>query len=124
MEETNNPTQHRRYGLCEWKKSQAKDPWWAFIYVGGDVNAAEMVCRRAAFPSGLCVTIEPVKYIFGGGTEDGVRIGMIQYPPFPEQIFVLMEKAEALGKEVAEASCQFSYSIVTAGNNYYYSRRA
>ena len=73
-----NTVKHDRAKIGEWA-SDSIDGWWAFLYVGGNINCAEMVCREACFPSGLCVTIEKVDYIFAGGTEEGVRIGFIQF---------------------------------------------
>lgn len=84
---------------------------------------SELVCRKACFPCGLCVTIEPIRYVFAGGCEDGVRIGMIQYPPFPEATAVLEKKAIVLGQSVAEANCQWSYSIITPNECRFFSRR-
>jgi len=117
-----NNSEHRRYQINDWKQDNIKT-WWAFIYIGGNFQTSEMICRKLCFPKGLCVTIEPVKYIFAGGTEDGVRIGMIQYPPFPEKEKALVEKAILVGKEIAEANYQWSFSIITPTENIYLSRR-
>jgi len=114
---------HRRYDVGEWQ-SKSEKSWWAWIYVAGDIKIVEEACRKLCFPQGLCVTVEEVNYIFGGGTELGVRIGMIQYPPFPESEKDLMEKAIKVGKLVAEANYQWSFSIVTAQSVSTYSRRA
>jgi len=116
------PAKHKRYEIGEW--SEATEPaWWARLYVGGNRQAAEMACRAACFPSGLCVTLDETTYIFGGGTEPGVCIGLIQYPPFPEQVGMLRARAITLGMAVAEASSQWSFTIVTPTENIFYSRR-
>lgn len=111
-----------RYEVNNWKQTSLQG-WWAHIYIGGDLKTTEMVCREACFPKGLCVTVEPVKYIFAGGTEDGVRVGLIQYPPFEEEEVSLWEKAENLGKKIAEANFQWSFTLVTPEMNTFYSRR-
>lgn len=111
-----------RYKTGDWEK-QEEPGWNASVYVAGNYNTSEMVLRDICFPSGLCVTIEKVKYIFGGGAEDGVRVGLIQYPKFPESIENLMGKAELIGKKLCEANYQFSFSIVSNSKNVYYSRR-
>ena len=111
-----------RYKVGDWE-SKEEPAWSAFVYVAGDYNTSEMALRDICFPSGLCVTIEKVKYIFGGGSEDGVRVGLIQYPKFPESIECLMEKAEMIGKKLCEANFQFSFTIVSDDRNVYYSRR-
>ena len=113
---------HGRYKVGKWISDELPS-WWAWIYIGGDRKITEKVCREITFPSGLCVTVEKINYIFGGGTELGVRVGLIQYPPFPESEADLMEKAIELGKRIAEANYQWSYSIVTSNQVRTYSRR-
>ena len=113
---------HRRYEVGEWREDVV-DAWWARIYVGGNQQAAEMVCREACFPQGLCVTIDPTLYVFAGGTEGGVCVGMIQYPPFPEEQESLEARAITLGRAIAEANHQWSFTIVTPTRNIYCSRR-
>ena len=117
-----NNSEHRRYEAGDWRED-AVNAWWARLYVGGNLQAAEMVCRAACFPKGLCVTIEPTTYIFAGGSEPGVCIGFIQYPPFPEEVATLRQKAIDVGRAVAEACYQWSFSIVTPGEIVYLSRR-
>jgi hypothetical protein len=114
--------EHKRYDVGDWV-SKSVESWWANVFVGGNYNAAEMACREMCFPKGLCVTIEKTKYIFGGGTEDGVRVGLIQYPPFPESIEDLIHKAISVGKKIAEENHQFSFTIVTARENVFFSRK-
>lgn len=114
---------HQRYEIGEWKRSDING-WWATLYVGGNFQNTEMICRKFCFPKGLCVTIEKTKYVFGGGVEDGIKIGFIQYPPFPEPIENILEKMIKIGKKIAEGSFQFSFSIVTSNNNIFFSRRA
>jgi hypothetical protein len=117
-----NNTTHKRYEVGEWLED-SEPCYWCWIYVAGDLSSSEQVCRRLAFPSGLCVTTESVKYIFGGGTEDGVRIGLIQYPPYPETENDLLDKAILIGKEVAEVNYQWSFSVVDPYKVRFYSRR-
>jgi len=113
---------HKRYEVREWRED-VEPAWWARVYVGGNLQAAEMVCRNACFPHGLCITLEPTLYIFAGGTESGVVAGLIQYPPFSEESSILRQKAIELGKAIAEACCQWSFTVVTPSECIYYSRR-
>lgn len=113
---------HKRREIVEWK-SKAIKSYWIFLYVAGNYSVCEKVCREACFPSGLCVTLERCKYIFGGGSEDGVRVGFIDYPPFPEASTTdLFDKAVSLGEKLVEANFQFSFSIVTPDNTVFFSR--
>jgi len=118
-----NTSKHRQYEIGDWRNDTLKS-WWAWVYVGGDIKTAEMVCRELCFPKGLCVTIEPLKYIFAGGTEEGYRIGLIQYPPFPGDEDKLKDKAVMVGKAVARANYQWSFSIVMPDEVLFCSRRA
>jgi hypothetical protein len=113
--------EHNRYDVGDWL-SKSVESWWANVFIGGNYNASEMACRDICFPKGLCVTIEKTKYIFGGGSEDGVRVGLIQYPPFPETIECLMQKAISVGKKIAEENKQFSFTVVTPTENIFFSR--
>ena len=116
-------TQHTRNAVKEWDSKTSKT-WWAWIYVGGDYHTAEGICRQGCFPCGLCVTIEQIQYVFAGGSETGVRIGLIQYPPFEEDEATLRGKAIRLARMVAEANHQWSYSVVMPGETEFWSRRA
>ena len=111
-----------RYEVGQWREEKA-DSWWAHIYIGGDISVAKAKCRELCFPSGLCVTVEPITYIYAGGSEDGYRLGMIQYPPYPESESSLYEKAVMVGKTIAEANCQWSFTIVTPNGNFFHSRK-
>jgi len=113
---------HERGSIGEWI-SKSEKPFFIHLYVAGSYETAERCCREACFPSGLCVTIEPVRYIFGGGSEDGVRVGFIQYPPFPENEQDIYAKAENLGKRICEEGFQFSFTLVTPNENTFFSRR-
>jgi len=113
---------HQRRQIGEWK-SKAINSFWIYLYVGGNYEISERICREACFPSGLCITIEKVKYLFGGGSEDGVRVGFMDYPPFPEKsVSDLIDKAVDLGKKLVDANYQFSFSIVTPDTTIFYSR--
>ena len=112
---------HNRRQIGKWKEKTIQS-YWIYLYVGGNYETSERACRELCFPSGLCVTIEKIKYVFGGGSEDGVRVGFIQYPPFPEEEKVIMEKAIILGKQIAKANFQFSFTLVTPTKTMFFSR--
>lgn len=111
-----------RSDVGNWQ-SKSVDGWWAKICVAGNYQVSEMLCRKVCFPKGLCVTIEKTKYIYAGGAEDGVCVGLIQYPKFPETVADLMKKAILLGKQLAEENHQWSFTIITATENIWFSRR-
>lgn len=93
------------------------------ILIAGDLAQAKQVCREYCFEVGLCVTVEPVTYIYTGGEEEGVRVGLINYPRFPTGPRDLEEKAIALARMLLERLCQHSYSIVGPVETEWFSRR-
>jgi hypothetical protein len=58
-----------------------------------------------------------VNYIYTGGMESGVFVGLIQYPPFPEEHSQLLQKAIKLGEILAEENCQWSFTVVSTDEN-------
>ena len=64
----------------------------AQIYVGRKVHETgetlplsivNEVCQEYVDAVGLCVNITPFEFIYSGGRESGVNIGLIHYPRFP-----------------------------------------
>lgn len=115
-------TEHSRYIVKEWENKNI-DTYWAHLYVAGDYNITKNKLREIAFPSGLCVTIEKLEYIYAGGVEEGVRIGLIQYPPFPEAIISIRNKMMSIGYKIAELNAQWSFTIVMPDITVFCSRR-
>jgi hypothetical protein len=93
------------------------------IFIAGDMEQAKQACREYCFDVGLCVTVEAVSYIYTGGEETGVRIGLINYPRFPSVEPALLEKATALADLLMARLCQHSYSIVGPSETIWVSRR-
>ena len=93
------------------------------IFMAGDLGRAKQVCREYCFSQGLCVTIEPADYIYTGGEEAGIRVGLINYPRFPSTEAELLEKAKTLAYRLMCHLCQLSYSIVGPRETIWFSRR-
>lgn len=93
------------------------------IFMAGDLVQAKQVCREYCFEVGLCVTVEPVDYIYTGGEESGFRIGLINYPRFPSSHVDLEAKATELAARLLAGLCQHSYSIVGPARTIWFSRR-
>jgi ferredoxin len=93
------------------------------IFIAGDRDQAKQACREYCFAVGLCVTVEPVAYIYTGGEETGVRVGIINYPRFPSTHDELREKARQLASALMVRLCQHSYSIVGPDETEWFSRR-
>lgn len=103
--------------------SQTADTIRFDIFIAGDIWHAKRVCREYCFSVGLCVTVEPVDFIYTGGEESGVRVGLINYPRFPTTEAELYEKAKTLAGRLLGHLCQHSYSIVGPHQTEWFSRR-
>jgi hypothetical protein len=93
------------------------------IFMAGDLSAAREVCREYCFAVGLCVTVEPVSYIYTGGEEAGFRIGLINYPRFPTDEAALSARANELAHMLMVRLCQHSFSIAGPKETVWFTRR-
>lgn len=84
----------------------------AEIYVAGSYAEALRVCRLVCDAIGLCVTVEPVSYVFTDGETDGVRVGLINYGRFPSSPDAILERGERLARLLIDSLGQQSASIV------------
>ena len=72
---------------------------------------------------GLCVTVTPTTFVYTGGAEEGVEIGLVNYPRFPSTQEELAGKAQRLGELLLRELCQHSFLIVQPGTTTWCSRR-
>lgn len=93
------------------------------IFIAGDIAVAKQTCRQYCLEVGLCVTVEPVIFIYTGGEETGLRVGLINYPRFPTNHEDLELTAHALAGRLLNALCQHSFSIVGPHETFWYSAR-
>ena len=93
------------------------------VFMAGDLAQAKQVCREYCFAIGLCVTVEPLDFIYTGGEEAGFKIGLINYPRFPTTIPELRRRATELADLLMKRLCQHSYSIVGPDETTWISRR-
>jgi hypothetical protein len=93
------------------------------IFIAGDCDVARKVCRDLCDMIGLCVTVTPTTYVYTGGEEAGVIIGLINYPRFPSQQVLLEDKAILLAKELREELGQESFSVQTPTTTTWFSWR-
>lgn len=95
----------------------------ARVYVAGDRAVAEQTCREFCFGVGLCVTVEPTRFVYTGGEESGVAVGLVNYPRFPSDPEELREKAKRLAVSLMERCCQWSALVVCPDRTEWITRR-
>lgn len=93
------------------------------IFIAGDYDRARQIAREFCMDKGACVTITPTSYIYTGGEESGVIVGLINYPRFPAEPGDILSKAYELGEALMVGLCQHSYTIQTPNRTFWYSRR-
>lgn len=81
------------------------------IFLAGNADDARRVCRQHCMAVGLCVTVTETTFIYTGGEETGVRVGLVNYPRFPSTPEELFAKGEALAEKLITALCQWSALI-------------
>jgi hypothetical protein len=81
--------------------------WWANIFAGRRKGYSDRVlplgcvhdiCREYCEREKLCVTVTPTEFIYVGGSEPGVIVGLIQDPRSPKPTSMLVSHAFALGE--------------------------
>jgi len=100
------------------------NPYSVFIHIAGKIDIIEKVCSEYCSKVGLCVTVTTTNYIYKNGQELGARIGLINYPRFPDKCenghYSITDKAIELAKLIATECDQISYTIETPDKMYYY----
>ncbi|MES2902707.1 MAG: hypothetical protein V4696_00835 [Pseudomonadota bacterium] len=97
--------------------------WPVSIFIAGDYDQARAICREFCDEAGLCVTVTATCYVYTGGEEAGVIIGLINYPRFPSGSTEISAKAFRLAALLCEGLGQQSYSIQTPDATTWHSHR-
>jgi hypothetical protein len=92
------------------------------IYLSGSIETIKNICREYCL-KGLCVTINPTLFIYTGGEEYGVEIGLINYPRFKDEEVNILNKAKELAELCRDGSFQHSYLIVDSNETIWNSTR-
>ena len=81
------------------------------IFVAGDWQKAEEVCGRYCDDIGLCVTVTRTTYVYTGGSEEGVIVGLINYGRFPSEPRTIFSKAKELALRLIAGLGQQSATV-------------
>jgi hypothetical protein len=70
------------------------------IHMAGDLGEAKRLLREICYYAGLCVTISPETFIYTGGEEEGIRIGLVNYPRFPSSLAEIWKRAISMAERL------------------------
>lgn len=96
----------------------------ATIYCGrkvgysGDVlpvSIAQELIQQYVNDVGLCVSLTETTFIYTGGSEPGLIVGLINYPRFPSSPDAIQAHAEELARRLRTAYQQLGVSVVASG---------
>jgi hypothetical protein len=83
-----------------------------FIKGHNEYCKVKEICQKYV-EKGLCVTVTKTEFIYTGGNEPGVIIGMINYPRFPKIEGAILQDAFELAFELMTELDQFRCTVVT-----------
>jgi len=86
------------------------------IYVAGDILVAKDELRQECMEEGLCVTITPTTFVYTGGAEEGMAIGLVNYPRFPKEPREIDNRAFKIAERLINRLSQTSALIVDAND--------
>lgn len=76
------------------------------------MEIAYNICREYCDKVGLCLTFEKTHFIYTSGGENGIKVGLINYPRFPSTPSEIQKHAGILGERLLVELKQQRLSIV------------
>lgn len=83
-----------------------------------NILEAQEICRKYVNDVKLCVTLTPTEFFYVNGEEQGVVVGLIQYPRFVISEKEIKEKAIELARIMMREFKQFRCTVVTTDQTY------
>lgn len=93
------------------------------IYLSGDIYIAKYIIQKFCYTIGLCVTVENCDFIYTGGTEKGIKVGLLNYPRFPKKKKELYKTTLELAKYLRKKLYQDSVLIIGKNKTVWISRK-
>lgn len=81
------------------------------IWIAGDLDKAAGICFAYCDEVGLCLTVSRTIYVYTGGAEEGVVVGLINYGRFPSEPTAIFARAKELALRLISGLGQESASI-------------
>lgn len=82
------------------------------IYMAGDIETAKRWLRQECWRDPICVTVEPTTFIYTGGEEGGLVVGLLNYPRFPSSRDRLVDRACEIAVGLRDACAQKTALVV------------
>tara|TARA_R110002051_G_scaffold30008_2_gene69538 strand:+ start:17112 stop:17435 length:324 start_codon:yes stop_codon:yes gene_type:complete len=92
------------------------------IYIAGDMASAKNYIRKFCMERGACFTLSPTDFIYTGGAESGMCIGLENYPRFPKLGEDLVEIARDLAEGLLDALYQKTAMVVSPDDTFWFER--
>lgn len=93
------------------------------IFIAGSYSKAIKILQEYCDEISFCVTIQQTYYIYKGGKEAGITVGLINYPRFPAEPSDIIDSAKEIAEKLRIGLDQESYSIQTPHDTIWYSYR-
>lgn len=93
------------------------------VYIAGEVGDAKRSIRRQCLEEGLCVTVTPTTFIYTAGAEEGVAVGLVNYPRFPKPQTAIWDRAKRVAEQLMIDLYQHSALIVGPTETLWMTRR-
>lgn len=103
--------------------TRTEKTYWVRLYLSGPLPVIEQACRRECLEEGLCVTVEPTRFIYTGGEETGAVVGLLNYPRFPSTPKSLRDRGRVLAIRLLDATCQHSVLVMTPEDTEWITKR-
>lgn len=92
------------------------------IYIAGNYDDAVRACRSYVM-TGLCVTVERCDYVYTGGLESGVIVGLVNYPRFPSDPDSILSQAKGMAAYLMAELFQTSAMVCDGKETIWMTRR-
>lgn len=92
------------------------------IFIAGDLHTARHAIRKFCL-EGLCVSITATDFAYTCGLESGVKVGLVNYPRFPNIPEKIQATAERLAMFLMNELVQSSALVITPDNSVWLTTR-
>ena len=93
------------------------------VYVAGELADAKRSLRQQCFDEERCVTVTATTFVYTAGAEEGVAVGLVNYPRFPSTPEKIWDRAKRVAEQLMVDLCQWSALVVSPIESLWMTRR-